>query len=265
MSYLLVPLVVAGALFLALWPVSVWRKDASLVDLVWGPGFIVQAIVAAYFVPALGDHGVVLLILIGVWSLRLAWTLGRRRWIEGHEDARYTSLRASWNPGFWWKSLAVVFGLQAVLQWLIIVGPLTALHASDAPVALLSVLGIAVALCGLALETIADLQLDRFKAANGPRALFTGGLRARARHPNYVGEILFWVGIALVCLDAGAWAGLLSPVLITVFLLRVSGVPLLEERLSETRPDYQAYKSRVPALIPDFRTLRPGYSTPSRQ
>ena len=74
----------------------------------------------------------------------------------------------------------------------------------------------------------------------------TSGLRAHMRHPNYTGEIIFWIGVALILVDGGVWLGLLSPVLITLFLTKVSGAPLLDERLSETRPGYAAYRARCP-------------------
>lgn len=246
----LVPLGVALIGFLAIWPVSVLRQDVSLVDLAWGPGFLVQLCVAALVAGSLDVRGQILLLVVGLWSLRLAWTLGGRRIREGREDPRYVSIRESWGPPFWWKSIFIVFVLQAFLQWLIVLGPIAGIAADREALGGLVWIGVAVALGGLWLETLADRQLDAFKRTAPEGALMTTELRAYMRHPNYTGEIIFWSGVALILVDGGVWLGLLSPVLITVFLTKVSGAPLLDERLSETRPDYAAYRARVPGFIP---------------
>ncbi|MEO0993402.1 MAG: DUF1295 domain-containing protein [Pseudomonadota bacterium] len=245
---------VTQAGFLTLWVVSIGKRDTSIVDFWWGPGFLAQLMAVAWMVPGdLDARGLVLLGLIGAWSLRLGFVLGRRRLLEGHEDPRYQALRAAWDPGFWWKSLGIVFVLQAVVQWMIAVGPIAGLLAPSTTFGGLGILGIAVALAGLGLETRADAELDAFKQAAKPGDLCTTGLRAHVRHPNYLGEIVFWVGIALIGLEAGAWIALVSPVLITVFLTQVSGAPMLDERLSETRAGYAAYRARVPGFLPALR------------
>jgi steroid 5-alpha reductase family enzyme len=249
------PLIVAMVGFLAIWPVSVIRNDVSLVDLAWGPGFLVQMSVAAIVLPSLSAQAWLLLGVVGVWSLRLTWTLARRRLREGHEDARYTAIRDSWDPGFWWKSAFIVFLLQSVIQWLISIGPITGLAAASGMPGWLAYLGVLIAAVGLGLEALADQQLDQFKRTAGPGDLLQTGLRAHIRHPNYLGEIVFWVGVALITLDYGATVGLLSPVLIAVFLTRISGVPLLDERLSATRPGYGAYKAQVPPFLPALTKL----------
>jgi steroid 5-alpha reductase family enzyme len=244
------------AVFLALWLVSLAKRDSSVVDFWWGPGFLAQLGVAAWASgEALAARDVALIALVGAWGLRLGWTLGRRRLAEGHEDPRYAALRAAWNPGFWWKSLFLVFVLQAVVQWLIALGPLSALMAPESAIGALGALGIAVALAGFGLETVADAQLDRFKRQAPRDALCETGLRAYLRHPNYLGEIVFWIGIGLVALEAGAWAGALSPLLIAIFLTSVSGAPVLDEHLSNTRPGYAAYRARVPGFLPALRPL----------
>ena len=239
--------------FAAIWPVSVRRKDASLVDIAWGPGFIVQLVLIAFLTAASGERASILLVLIGLWSLRLGWTLVRRRIHEGHEDARYTSMRKSWGEGFWWKSFFVVFLLQGFLQWLILLGPAAGLMSSEQKLGTIAYAGCVVAAAGLLLETIADIQLDRYKRTHPDKyGLLTTGLRAHVRHPNYLGEIIFWTGIALIVLEGGSLMGAFSAVLIVAFLTRISGAPLLDERLSETRPSYAAYKARVPGFIPSF-------------
>lgn len=247
---ILTPLIAALLAFTALWPISIYRRDVSIVDLVWGPGFFLQLAIVGVMLDAISLHGWFLLILVGVWSARLGVVLCARRWREGHEDARYQTIRASWGTTFWWKSLFIVFVLQAILQWLVVLGPISGMTAPPSALGPLTWLGAAIAVAGLGLETLADRQLDTFKRTAPAGALMTTGLRAHVRHPNYAGEIVFWVGIAAICIDAGAWLGLISPILITVFLTKVSGAPLLDERLSESRPDYAAYRAEVPGFVP---------------
>lgn len=253
---LVLPWLVALVFFALIWPLSVLRKDASLVDLAWGPGFLLQFVVAYALSDDGGQRPEILLMLIAVWSARLGATLVRRRFADGYEDPRYTLLRESWGAGFWWKSLFIVFILQSFIQWLIIVGPITALAVPSSPLGVIGWIGCVMAASGLVIETIADLQLDTFRRRQHRGALMTTGLRAIVRYPHYFGEIVFWVGIACICAEGGAWLGVVSPILITVFLLRVSGIPLLEEHLAATRPEFAAYRARVPALLPSLKMLR---------
>lgn len=251
---MIVPLIATLTGFAALWPVSVVRRDASLVDLAWGPGFSVQLVIAAALLGATDARDLVMIALVTVWSVRLGIQLGRRRWREGREDARYRSVRESWGTSFWWKSLFVVFVLQAVLQWLIVMPVIIALATNPVPFGPAALAGAIIAIAGLVLETRADLELDHFKRSAGSDRLLTTGLRAYVRHPNYLGEIVFWLGIAVIAAEGGAWLAFLSPALIFFLLTRISGVPLLDARLSETRPEYADYRARVPALIPALRS-----------
>jgi steroid 5-alpha reductase family enzyme len=251
-----VPLVTAMICFGLLWPISVLRADVSIVDLAWGPGFLVQFLVAMRVQDTISVHGWLLLAAIAAWSIRLGFVIARRRWREGHEDPRYQTLRRSWGAAFWWKSLFVVFLLQAFVQWLVVTGPISGLSGQAQTVSAIGWLGILVSVLGLGLESVADNQLDRFKQAAKPGSLMTTGLRGIVRHPNYTGEMIFWIGIALVVIDSGSWFGVISPALICLFLTKVSGSPMLDERLSETRPGYGAYKASVPAFFPSFSRQR---------
>lgn len=244
--------------FGAFWPLSLRWRDASVVDFWWGPGFLAQAVLAV----SLSDRapsavGWAILALITLWSLRLGWTLGRRRLAEGREDPRYTALRNAWAPGFWWKSLFLVFLLQGAIQWAAASGPVAAvLFAGAAPWPLTLGAG-AIALGGLALEVRADWELDRFKRGAAPGTLCMGGLRAYLRYPNYLGEILFWAGVGAMGALGGVWVALIAPVLIALLLAKVSGAPMLEEHLSATRRDYAAYRAHVPAFLPRRTPYRP--------
>jgi steroid 5-alpha reductase family enzyme len=244
--------VLIGALMLVLWLASLRLRDSSIVDRFWGLGFVLVA--AAAFPLAGGPLGrrVLLLALAATWGLRLAWHITRRNWGHG-EDTRYQKMRASWGARFWWVSLLTVFALQGVLMWLVSL-PLVVGQASPTPARLtwLDGLGALVWLVGFAFEAIGDAQLRAFKAdpANRGRVM-DRGLWRFTRHPNYFGDALLWWGIFLVASQAehGPWT-VVSPLIMTFLLTRISGVPMLERQLRKTRPGYDEYCRRTSAFFP---------------
>ncbi len=197
-----------------------------------------------------------MLVLVAVWGLRLALYLARRNF--GHEeDRRYQKIRQRNEPGFTWKSLYLVFGLQAVLAWVISLPLLGAIAGDASPLGWLDYAGAALWLVGLYFEAVGDWQLTRFKAdpANAGQVM-DQGLWGLTRHPNYFGDFCVWWGFGLIALAAGAWWALLGPVLMSVLLLRVSGVTLLERDIGKRRPGYAEYIRRTNAFFPGPR--RPG-------
>jgi steroid 5-alpha reductase family enzyme len=249
-------LLVAGAagcgaglvLALATWALSVPLRDASLADIAWGWLVTAPALVAAALLPP-APRALPVLAIALAWALRLSLHIAWRH--RGQpEDRRYQAMRARNEPNFAWKSLYLVFGLQAMLAW-IVAAPLFGALASTAPWRPLDAAGLALALFGLAFEAVADAQLARFKAdaANRGRVM-DRGLWRYSRHPNYFGEACLWWGLGLVALAAGAWWALASPLLVTALLLKVSGVPLLEGDLHARRPGYREYVRRTPAFFP---------------
>lgn len=242
-------LAACAALALLVWAASVPLRDVSIVDSVWSLLVLAPALVAAALVPQPGPRAGWLLVLAVVWALRLAVYITRRHWGQP-EDHRYQAIRARNEPGFAAKSLYLVFGLQAVLAWLVAL-PLVAGVTSAAPPNALDAIGVALFLLGLVVEALADRQLARFKAdpANRGRVM-DEGLWRYSRHPNYFGEFCVWWGVWLVALAAGAWWTLLSPLVMTILLLKVSGVTLLEKDIGERRPAYRAYVARTNAFFP---------------
>lgn len=237
-----------AALGLAAWMVATVRRNAGLVDIFWSLFLLLAAVVyAAASAPS--ARGWLALTLTAAWALRLSAYLARRNW-NAPEDHRYRAIRARHEPGFAWKSLYLVFGLQALLAWLIS-APLAAAIGSAAPLSALDLAGAALAAFGIAFETIADRQLARFKAdaANAGRVM-DRGLWRYSRHPNYFGEFCVWWGIWLVAAGAGGWWTVFSPLLMSLLLLRVSGVTLLEKDIGERRPGYRDYVRRTRAFFP---------------
>lgn len=237
------------ALALLAWAIATARRNAGLVDIFWSLFFLLAAAVYASLVQPLGTRAGLVLVLVAAWALRLAGHLAVRNW-NAPEDHRYQAIRKRNEPGFAWKSIYLVFGMQAVLAWLIAAPVAAAMH-SPAPLSVWDALGAALAVFGIAFEALADAQLARFKAdpANAGRVM-AQGLWRYTRHPNYFGEFCIWWGMYLVALGAGgAWTAF-SPVLMSVLLLKVSGVALLEKNIAARRPAYRDYIARTNAFFP---------------
>jgi steroid 5-alpha reductase family enzyme len=184
----------AMALLAALgWGLSAAKRDVSIVDSLWSLFFLLGAGVYAAGLDATGPRAALLLALVAVWALRLSGHITWRNRGEP-EDRRYQAIRARNQPGFAWKSLYLVFGLQALLAW-VISAPLYAGIGGTAPLKALDYAGAALWLFGFVFEAVADAQLVRFKsdAANRGKVLDTG-LWRYTRHPNYFGEAVLWWG-----------------------------------------------------------------------
>jgi steroid 5-alpha reductase family enzyme len=239
---------VGALLASAVWIASLVRRDVSIVDGAWSFLVLMPALVIAAKLPH-GPRTTVLLILAAAWALRLsAYILWRHR--GQPEDRRYQAIRRRNEPHFAWKSLYLVFGLQAVLAWLV-AAPLMAAVSSPEPWNALDALGVSLAVFGMLFEAVADAQLARFRADGRNRGkVMDRGLWRHSRHPNYFGECCVWWGLWLVATAAGAWWTVLSPLLMSVLLVKVSGVPLLEADLGRHRAGYAEYVRRTPAFVP---------------
>jgi steroid 5-alpha reductase family enzyme len=232
------------------WLASVARRDVSIVDACWG-GAVVAAGCGWYIalsrdIPA---RGWLALALAMIWALRLSVFIVVRN--RGRpEDRRYREIRARHEPGFWWRSLYLVFGFQAVLACVVAL-PLLGALASRAALGVIDFAGVALWTFGFLFETVADQQLLSFqRSASGARGVMNRGLWRYSRHPNYFGEFCLWWGLALIALSGGAWWSALGPALLTLFLLKVSGVALAEQDIARRRPEYRDYMRRTSAFVP---------------
>ncbi|MGH2760181.1 MAG: DUF1295 domain-containing protein [Actinomycetota bacterium] len=246
-----VTLIAAGALMVVVWAASVALRDASIVDVVWGLGFAMISIVGWVRADGVPARRTLVTILTVVWGARLAVHLLVRNWGAG-EDNRYRAMRRRWGDRFPVVSLFTVFCLQGVLMWIVSL-PVQAAQAATTPDALTWVdgLGVVLWMTGFGFEVIGDGQLRRFKAdpANA-KAVMDQGLWRYTRHPNYFGDATLWWGIGVIALSARGWWALAGPMVMTLLLLRVSGVPLLERRMKRTRPGYEDYVGRTSAFVP---------------
>lgn len=247
-SYL-IALATLVALAIGVWMLATAKRNAGIVDIFWPLFFLAAVIVHALAVERLGSRGYLVLALTIVWAARLSIYLAMRA-AGQPEDRRYQAIRARNEPGFAWKSIYLVFGLQAVLAW-IVSAPLAGAILGQGRLHILDGLGAAVVTFGIAFQAIADMQLARFKAdpLNEGRVL-DAGLWRYSRHPNYFAECCVWWGFYLIACAAGAWWTAFSPILMTLLLLKVSGVALLEKDIADRRPAYRDYIRRTNAFIP---------------
>jgi steroid 5-alpha reductase family enzyme len=244
----------AASIFLmtCVWLVSLKLRDASIVDIFWGLGFVMVSWVTFFIAQGFPSRKLIITILVTSWGLRLAIHIGFRNRGKG-EDRRYLVWREQYGSSFWWVSFFKVFLTQGILLWIISLVIQAGLY-SPMPHNLtwLDVLGILVWALGFLFEAVGDWQLNKFKADPSNKGkVMNRGLWAYSRHPNYFGETLIWWGIFLLSLSniENIWT-LISPLVITFLLLKVSGVTLLEKTIVNRRPEYLEYIKRTSAFIP---------------
>ena len=240
------------AVMTATWLVSVVVKDASIVDIMWGPGFVAIAVATFFTADGHDTRQLLLLLLPGIWGLRLGVYLGWRNIGKG-EDWRYKAMRKKAGASFVWRSYITVFLLQAGLAWVVSLPVQLGAPPDDrGALAVLAPLGVAIWAVGLFFEAVGDLQLARFKAdPDNAGKVMDQGLWRYTRHPNYFGDACVWWGIWLVAASTAQGAiGVIGPVVMTFLLLRVSGVAMLERSLSKRKPEWQDYARRTSAFFP---------------
>jgi steroid 5-alpha reductase family enzyme len=245
-----------AALMVGMWVLSLVLKNASIVDIGWGIGFVVVAWSVHARVDGNSDRRWLLVAMTTLWGLRLAIHLFMRNHGKG-EDYRYRAMRKRWGPRFGLISLGTVFALQGVLMWVVSL-PVQLGQAPTTPgLGWLALLGLIVWAVGMFFETVGDAQLAAFKrdpdskGPDGNGTVMDRGLWRYTRHPNYFGDACVWWGIALVAAETttGRW-GLIGAATMTFLLRRVSGVTLLERSLVKRRAGYEDYVARTSPFVP---------------
>lgn len=246
-------LLVVAITMIVLWLISIWRRDASVVDPFWGTGFVIVAGYALLTTPAAQSavRCLLLVALTTIWGLRLSSYLLWRNLGHG-EDRRYKAMRDHHGPRFWWVSLFTVFLLQGVILWIVSMPIQVALFkAQTSPLGWLEFVGVSVWCVGLFFEAVGDWQMARFQANPGNAGrVMDSGLWRWTRHPNYFGDFCIWWGLYFIASPGGAGWTVFSPLLMSFFLLKVSGVTLLEKTITTRRPEYAAYQARTSAFFP---------------
>jgi steroid 5-alpha reductase family enzyme len=234
------------------------QQSERFYDLIGAVTYVTVTVVAVVLAPEVDGRSMLLLALVVVWAGRLGTFLVRRVRKAGKDD-RFDAIKPSflrflmtWTLQGLWVSLTLAAALAAI----------TTTARKD--LGRVAAIGALVWAAGFAVEAAADLQKRRFRADPANRGRFIStGLWAWSRHPNYFGEIVLWVGVAMIALPVlrgWQWVTLISPLFVTLLLTRVSGVPLLEKKADAKwggEDDYGAYKARTPVLVPRPPTREP--------
>jgi steroid 5-alpha reductase family enzyme len=241
-------------MMVVVWLWSLKLKDASIVDAFWGLGFVVICLTYNILVPEYSNRAQIVLFLVMVWGLRLSWHIA----IRNHgkpEDFRYQKFRKDYGPHrYWWISLFQVFLLQGFLLWIVSL-PLLAsqYYGANQPLGVLDGIAMLLWLIGFAFEAGGDYQLKKFKANQTNRGkLLQTGFWKYTRHPNYFGDAAVWWAFGLFGVAAGSFWTFIGSIIMTILLVKVSGVALLEKSMKQQKPDYADYVQRTSAFIPWF-------------
>ncbi len=244
-------LAVILACMVALWGVSLFKKDASIVDPFWAMGFVIIAWTSyTLFASEPADRALLIVVLTTLWGLRLCLYLLWRNWGAG-EDYRYTEMREKHGDRFWIVSLFTVFLLQGVLMWIVSWPVQYGQTVSGNAIGWIDYLGVTLWVVGFVFESVGDYQLARFKSDPSNKGqVLDSGLWRYTRHPNYFGDFCVWWGLYAVSVSAGAWWTLPAPLLMSFLLMKFSGAALLESTITDRRPAYAEYIRKTPAFFP---------------
>lgn len=250
MSYIVTHMITV-LVYMSLWfLVSIMKKRNDVADVAWGLGFVLVTWTSFFLSDDPGVRGRLVSFLVSVWGLRLAWHIHARNKGKA-EDYRYLAWRKEWGKWFYIRSYFQVYLLQGTLLLLVVMPVLLINRHAGAGLGFLDFVGGAVWLLGFYFEAVGDAQLARFmrNPANKGK-LMQSGLWAYTRHPNYFGEVVQWWGIWLLALSVpNGLLGIVGPLTITVLILKVSGIPMLENKMMN-HADFAEYKRKVSMFIP---------------
>ena len=230
-------------------------KRDDFADTAWGSMFALLAVTSFGMYHSFSDlwsFSGLATILVLIWSIRLTVSISKRFISSKQEDPRYSAMRAKWSGNVQLQSFVRIFMLQGVLAFVIVL-PVIFINANNLTANPFVVACAALWLIGFVIEAIGDAQLRTFvRQPSNKGKLMTTGLWKYSRHPNYFGELMQWWALGLLALNVpNGWIGLAGPLLLTLLITKISGVPLAEARQVD-KPQWQAYKARTSVLIPWF-------------
>ncbi len=247
--YLILSLVVL--VYMSSWFVlSLFKKRNDVADTAWGLGFVLVAWLSAYLIVGIDWRSLIVCSLVSLWGLRLAWHIHKRNKNKA-EDSRYKVWREQWGKWFYIRSYFQVYILQGALLFLVSLPILIINKNTGSALGIFDLAGILIWILGFSFEVVGDRQLANFtKNPENKGKLLQSGLWAYTRHPNYFGEVTLWWGIFLMALAVpNGYIAIMGPLTITFLILKVSGIPLLEKKMS-TNPDFEDYKRKTSIFIP---------------
>ena len=240
-----------------LWIVSLLVKDASIVDIFWGPAFIVLgSSLLVSMDQVYSERSLFILFLVSLWAIRLASHIGFRNIGHG-EDFRYVEWRKESGNNYWWHSFIRVFLLQGSLCTLVGVSIYFG-YLNEKPLSFIeNMFASTIFFIGLAWESISDLQLKAFrKDPKNKGKICKSGLWKYSRHPNYFGDLVVWISIFTFSISsenilfiAGSF---LSPLIMGSIFYYITG-PMMDQAMMQSRPDYKKYMENSNSLIPKFK------------
>jgi steroid 5-alpha reductase family enzyme len=235
----------------AVFGIALWKKRLDIVDIAWGGAFIVVALTSFVESPNPGLLQMLVTGMVIVWGIRLGYTILRRVMSSPAEDPRYTELRSQWKGSLAFNAYVRIFLVQGFLATVVSASVILVNLSDMSTLSWITAIGLAIWLIGFFFESVGDAQLKKHLAnPNKKGQLMTSGLWKYTRHPNYFGEATQWWGIWIIALAVPfGWVGVMSPLLITVLLLLVSGVPLTEKRFAG-REGWNEYRKRTSVFIP---------------
>lgn len=234
------------------------KKDNSVMDIAYGPAFFICAGMTLITTNTAPTLSLVCLSAIGLWSARLAIRIGRKNWRKP-EDIRYATWRQDWSKlgvnYFYIRSFLQINLLQCLIIFIVALPFIVSLSDNTDDISIWSLLGIIIFLLGFIYESLADWQLDKFlkrkKLGLEISPIMTTGLFRYSRRPNYFGESLIWWGLAIMVLPLPlGYLTILSPVLITYVVTKITG-PMLENIFLQKFPtEYKTYQAKTNYFIP---------------
>ena len=232
--------------------ISVLRKRNDIADTLWGLGFILVAWVTLFSNGYYYPMQLLVTALVTIWGLRLALHiyLRNRHKIEDH---RYQDMQKKWKGNFYLNSYLQVFLLQGFLLLLISIPVIFVNAITETSFGWVAILGVLIWLKGFFFESVGDSQLAQFlKDPKNHGHVMQAGLWKYTRHPNYYGEVLQWWGIFVIALSIPfGFFTILGPLVITLLITKISGVPLLEKKYAG-RAEWEDYKKRTSIFVPWF-------------
>lgn len=228
-----------------------YLKRIDIIDMAWALGFLFVAFLSLLLYGSTTTAGYLAVLFVAIWSIRLFLHILSR--IATHkEDKRYAYYRKKWGAQFWQNTYTNIYLVQAVLILLVSTAPIAIITSNNDIFLPLAIIGFVVWGFGIVFESVADYQLRRFVQAqkfSKQKDIMDTGLWKYSRHPNYFGEITTWLGASIVAVSLAAWWGLLSFIVITLLITKISGIPPIERQRKNDKA-YQVYKKHTSVLIP---------------
>ena len=230
-----------------LFVISLWIKKADIIDIYWGPAFLLSSLIILFINQSYSLPSLVIIFVLGLWSIRLGSHLYSRN-IGQSEDIRYAKIRSKYgNLGLFMINYVVQAALIPIISLPIIIVGVSNLNEFN----FVSYVAIIVALSGIVIEALADSQLKEFKRhESNKNKVMNLGLWNYSRHPNYFGNSMMWWGIGIYSFSITFnLIALISPIVMTYLLLKVSGVSMLENQIKHTKDGYEEYMKTTSAFI----------------